>query len=66
MEEGIVEAHKCLLCGCWTCHTGNLCEDCYENVTKSDGMDNSGDLKSKCEEIIKRLEEMRKKKKKGR
>ncbi len=66
MEEGIVEAHKCFLCGCWTCHAGSLCEDCYENVTKSDGMDNSGDLKSKCEEIIKRLEEMRLKLKKGR
>ena len=35
MEEEIVEAHKCLLCGCWTCHVGSLCEECYKNLDET-------------------------------
>ena len=65
MEEEIVEAHKCLLCGCWTCHVGSLCEECYKNVTKYNKSDSS-DLKSRCKEIINRLEEMKQKLKTGR
>ena len=65
MEEEIVEAHKCLLCGCWTCHTGSLCEECYKNVTKYNNP-NSSDLKARCKEIINRLEEMKQKLKTGR
>ena len=34
MDQKIINFHKCLICNCWTCHIGSLCEECYKNVTR--------------------------------
>lgn len=47
-DPNIVEAHKCLICGCVTNHIGSLCEECFRNVTKgaSDEKNNKKSLNS--------------------